>query len=484
MTTISSTPRLEDICHDQRLLVPVADEYASNVAAEVGDGQGTRGVVSGSADVFEKWEKSLRRDGRRGIGLIARKRAGGQVPSSLRQSATDSSAPLRMLLTQKQAEEEARKRFEAIRHTIDFPDLSEHLQSLDFTDDDNDEDDSDMVWFNPGSVETMLPDPVTKYRPPALLSVKNDYTIDNLGVSWNRGVNNRQTGVKVGTDQAWVGADVALQQRRASATVAWKDFHVNALTTLEQQEIGVGVKYGKYGVSTVRNNQEDATSVEVTTPYVAVGTLANFLDRNYGQKIRVKDFEIVARHDFNEHIYQDPGKLASEFMVSYKDYGVAVGTDVVDAQYGVSIGIKGYQFSVLRDFDERQTDFVGNFGDGWQLYISQDAPDPYSNTMFARVGFGNLKKAYVLAGAGVGDDGIPEFNARYHGKKAAIVMDLEGSGVGDRTLVTGFSFGKFTYVWNSKMALDNLRVPLMVGVEPLQVKNLLTPGSMANPQHF
>lgn len=237
-----------------------------------------------------------------------------------------------------------------------------------------------------------------------------------------------------------------------------------------------------YSLGIGRSNLDNALGVNVETPEVGIGMLGNILDRNYGGRVRIKEFEIGVRHDFDEYVYQDKTQLGTEFYMSYKNFSLALGGDISDSKYGVGFGLDDYQISVLRDFDEREFSFDTQWKNGWELNLQSNFPDEYSTATTATVGFGNIHRAWIVAGGGVGQDGIPEFTTKIQTPISGVMFDLSEGKNNEKKLSTGISFGKTTFVWSSKVAMDNIRVPLLFGIEPQAIQHVLTPG-YTHPEH-
>lgn len=373
--------------------------------------------------------RSARRRGASGASLFQRLQSSdtsvrGRRQKRVARNSEETSVPKRMLLSAAEAQAEATRRSGVADLQAAPPPPS-----------------PPVGYFTPTLADVQEEVPLqSRYSAPFLQSGSGDLTLGNWSVGVSRSPQSRSESFRISkADFFSAVGEVDLDSRGVSGSWSWKDkVAVSGSQDLANEQFSGAVKVKGYGVKVMRNNLEDATAVDVTLPFIDVGTMANVLDRNYGARVHVRDFEIMVRHDFDEHVYQDPSKLASQMAFSWKDIGVSVGTDLVDTRYAVGVGIKGYKFSALRDFDDRQTDFVGNWGDGWQLYLSSNLPDTSSRAAMAKVGFGNIHKTYVMAGAGIGEDGIPEFNARYQGRKAAVMVDLDGGSPGGaKSFVTG-----------------------------------------------
>eukprot|EP00919_Chromeraceae_sp_WS-2016_P050058 GHVR01118717.1.p1 GENE.GHVR01118717.1~~GHVR01118717.1.p1 ORF type:complete len:251 (+),score=57.39 GHVR01118717.1:565-1317(+) len=233
-------------------------------------------------------------------------------------------------------------------------------------------------------------------------------------------------------------------------------------------EGGLGLYVGRYGVRVDRDLDDLATAVEVVARSFEIGTLIDRRDREYGARIKLRNFEFSMRHDFFD--IQDPltndnsySSLATELFFGWRSFGVSVGSDFINTRYGVSVSMLGYECSMVRDFDERITDTQVNWGN-YQLALNGDFVDPFSRELYGRVGFGRLGRAWVSAGAGVGNDGVPQSSFQVESPNAAVGFDFIEDG--KRLYLFSVSVGKFTYVWESATLLSNVKLPQAAFVLP------------------
>ncbi|CEM19602.1 unnamed protein product [Vitrella brassicaformis CCMP3155] len=307
----------------------------------------------------------------------------------------------------------------------------------------------------------------------AFVEIANEIIWDNWSINWGRDFFKREndqatTSVQVGNDVAFVGVGIDPAGRQQLVNVGYGKTTVSVSSDELDVEAGVGIMVGSYGVRVDADADDRQYAVEAVARGTEVGANVDILDRDYGVRVKVRNNEVTVRHDFfdvQDPITDDEQELATEVFVGHRSTGVAVGSDVDDTEYGVSVGTLGYQFSVLRDFDERQTDFQGNWGDGYQLKLNGDFPDPLDLKAWVQVGFGLLGTAYVEVGAGVGSDGIPVGSAEVETDDLAIAVDFIDD-VGERFFLFGLTVGKFTYTWESKFLPDNLEIPLILGAAP------------------
>eukprot|EP00386_Alphamonas_edax_P014672 GDKI01044968.1.p1 GENE.GDKI01044968.1~~GDKI01044968.1.p1 ORF type:complete len:481 (+),score=89.23 GDKI01044968.1:91-1533(+) len=299
--------------------------------------------------------------------------------------------------------------------------------------------------------------------------VANEIVYNNWAINWGRkwGLKKAVT-AQVGNDYGYVGAGVGTTRRESLVNVGFANTALSYSANERKLAAGVGINVGKYGLRFDRNFAEANSALEVVARGFEMGTSIDRLDRDYGQRIKIRNVEFSFRHDFED--FQDPmvddnEELTTEIFFGWRSLGVSFGDDIDDSEFGVTFGLRGYEATVLRDFDERQSDFQGNWGNGYQLALNGDFPDPFSNEIYGRLGFGQLGKAYVSGGAGVGNDGIPQASAQLETANFGVGFDTIDDN-GDRLLLYSISVGKFSYVWESIILPQNIGVPLALGVNP------------------
>lgn len=148
---------------------------------------------------------------------------------------------------------------------------------------------------------------------------------------------------------------------------------------------------------------------------------------------------------------------------------IDVATNVKQRSYGVAIGLRGYQFTVVRSFTTRTTDLLGkiyksstlifinkwicliilgNWGNGWQLLLSSTFPTDNDPSVIARAGAGRLGRSFVLAGAGVGSDLIPVVSFQTQLDDVGVIIEFS-PGIKDRIFAFGIEVSKFS-TWKEK----------------------------------
>ncbi|EEA05043.1 uncharacterized protein CMU_041130 [Cryptosporidium muris RN66] len=227
-----------------------------------------------------------------------------------------------------------------------------------------------------------------------------------------------------------------------------------------------GYTQGLYGVRIDRSNTLNAWGIDLQSRYLISSTLATFGLREYAQHITLRDISLSARHNFSPLLPIISGQqFSTEAIASYKTLFIDVATNVKQRSYGVAIGLRGYQFTVVRSFTTRTTDLLGNWGNGWQLLLSSTFPTDNDPSVIARAGAGRLGRSFVLAGAGVGSDLIPVVSFQTQLDDVGVIIEFS-PGIKDRIFAFGIEVNHFAYFWESIFTPKSIPVPLVLGIEP------------------
>ena len=253
---------------------------------------------------------------------------------------------------------------------------------------------------------------------------------------------------------------LGLKEGFSKTNFGWKDVYTSVLAVEEEEELAVGVIKGKYGVNVDYSNLQKATMVDVIAGKVEVGTLVNVLDQDYGQRVKVGDFDILIRHDFDEFMDQDPDEVATEVFLGFKSVGVSVMTDLVDTEYGVVVSVKGQTVSWIQDFDEHVRRIQTNVGNGWQAVLAQDLPDEYSDKTFNQFGVGKLDKLYIAVGAGVATNKVPlaTVDVQTRDTKVGVALREEDE---QNLLTLSLGIGDVSYEWESVVYPVEVTIPIL-----------------------
>uniref|UniRef100_A0A0G4I5R3 Uncharacterized protein n=1 Tax=Chromera velia CCMP2878 TaxID=1169474 RepID=A0A0G4I5R3_9ALVE len=313
---------------------------------------------------------------------------------------------------------------------------------------------------------------LTRYVPPAervIGSFSSAVTYRGWLANFGRDNALRRTIVQSGGPEGGVVAGYGLERRESEVLTSWGDTVLAYTLSENDLEGGIGVLVGDYGVRVDRDFDDIATSVEMTARFFEFGTIADREDREYGARMRVRNFEISVRRDFFDQ--QDPFvgdslELATEFFVGWGSLGVTIGEDVEDSEYGFGFQYRGFEFFIERDFDERDTFAQVNWGDGYQMILEGDFADPFSDEIYGRVGFGKLGVAWASVSAGIGNDGVPQASFQAESGAVAVGFDFMDE-FGSRWLYASVSIGDFTYVWQSRVLIDNAMLPEIAFVNPV-----------------
>lgn len=216
-----------------------------------------------------------------------------------------------------------------------------------------------------------------------------------------------------------------------------------------------------YGVNVDRSMFERATATEVSARSTDVVSVLDFLDRSFGQRVSVRNFGISVRHDLDDILFAADRHFGTEVYTQYKSISVAVGTDVLDTRYFISIGMLGVNVAVARDFNSYGNNLQINWGRGWQFFYESDFPDDFSESLGQAVGFGRPSRMYLSVGAGVSDSGLPLAAVNLQAPLSRVGVGLLNRGA-DRLMQYSVTAGRFTYLWESILAPDTLVLPTLV----------------------
>ncbi|PFH36548.1 hypothetical protein BESB_047400 [Besnoitia besnoiti] len=292
--------------------------------------------------------------------------------------------------------------------------------------------------------------------------LRNKVIYGPWALNWNRATTSRTTRVSLGGRRGAISVGSSAASYVTTANINWNRTAVTFAARPNDQAVKLGILRGRYGVDVARSNRLRTSAVETVMRYVETATVVDQINRTYGQRVRVRRFSFNYTRDFTIPRFDSPGRtpgLRQELAVNWGSLGISVGTDVPDNEYAISVGLRGYQFSVLRDFFQRLTQFQGNWGRGWQLEIATKFEDPISNLVYYQVGFGRLGRLYATAGAGIGSENTPMALVQVQGNDASVAFKaVQEAGV--RVFNIGFTVGRFTYSWDSVVEYERVALPL------------------------
>eukprot|EP01053_Blabericola_migrator_P012208 Blabericola_migrator_1__12207@NODE_758_length_6631_cov_135_724863_g542_i0_p1_GENE_NODE_758_length_6631_cov_135_724863_g542_i0NODE_758_length_6631_cov_135_724863_g542_i0_p1_ORF_typecomplete_len675_score54_44Zona_pellucida/PF00100_23/1_8e07_NODE_758_length_6631_cov_135_724863_g542_i043846408 len=223
-----------------------------------------------------------------------------------------------------------------------------------------------------------------------------------------------------------------------------------------EQRVSVGVARKRYGVIVDRSDVERATAVEVRARNADLVTLADYLERMYGQRVGVRYFNYQERAKLDALIDSSPTTVfGGEMALQYKTIGLGVGTNYLQARYGFNIALLGVSVTTVRDFTARTGNLQISWGRGWTVFLENDLPAPDDPAILAAVGVGKPGRVYVALGGGVQNSNQPAAAVNVQTPFTAL-----GAGVLERAAerIAQFSLtvGRFTYLWESVLAPDDV----------------------------
>lgn len=290
----------------------------------------------------------------------------------------------------------------------------------------------------------------------------NQYIAGPAVVTWggNTGRGSAETSILTPGGYGMGGITRSARSGYFATGARGNSFQVAADEMARAASVGFGRKW--YGLVVDRQMNERSTAVEARMRNVDVVSVTDILDRSYGQRVGVRNFGINIRHDLDDLVSGNDGDAGTEFLVQYKSIGVSVATDVLDTRYFISVGMMGVNVAAARDFNSYANNLQVNWGRGWQIFLESDFPDDLDPGIAQAVGVGKPNRMYLSVGSGVGPDMLPQAAVNLQLPFSAIGVGVLEK-VGRRIAQYSITAGRFTYLWESVLIPDNLRVPLMMG---------------------
>lgn len=151
-----------------------------------------------------------------------------------------------------------------------------------------------------------------------------------------------------------------------------------------------------------------SSAIDVATKRVALSTLTKQNDRDYGQRVKVKDVNVLVRHDFDNWLMPDSyGEAGTEFQVGYKGIGMTGEVDRTGQRAGFQTNVGSISSGVILDADDRKFFTSAATAGGWQWLGTGNLADLKDDTNWARIGFGKQNVLFTRIGAGINKDGTP-----------------------------------------------------------------------------
>ncbi|KAJ1613894.1 hypothetical protein OIY81_796 [Cryptosporidium canis] len=289
-------------------------------------------------------------------------------------------------------------------------------------------------------------------------------------------VGNNGNFVRVGTNFAFAFLGESYIEEAATLGFSYDRAILSYLSGKRLSQLGrfttFGYTQGLYGVRVDRSSTINAWGVDLQARYFISSTLVSFGLREYAQHISVRDIGLSLRHSFSQKDVIVGQQFSTEAIASYKTLFVDVATNVKNRSYGMAVGLRGYQFTVVRNFSTRTTDFLGNWGNGWQLLLSSTSPGQDDPTIVTRAGAGRLGRSFVLAGAGIGRDMIPIVSFQTQLDDVGVILEFS-PGMNERIFAYGIEVNHFAYFWESIFSAERVPVPMVLGVEPKELSNAI-----------
>ncbi|OII71292.1 uncharacterized protein cubi_01767 [Cryptosporidium ubiquitum] len=287
-------------------------------------------------------------------------------------------------------------------------------------------------------------------------------------------VGNNGNFVRVGTNFAFAFLGESYIEEAATLGFSYDRAILSYLSGKRLAQLGrfltFGYTQGLYGVRVDRSSTINAWGVDLQARYFISSTLVSFGLREYAQHISVREVGLSLRHSFSQKEIIVGQQFSTEAIASYKTLFVDIATDVKNKSYGMAFGLRGYQFTVVRNFSTRTTDFLGNWGNGWQVLLSSTFPRKEDPTVAVRAGAGRLGRSFVLAGGGIGRDMIPIVSFQTQLDDVGVILEFSPS-VNERMFAYGIEINHFAYFWESIFSAERVPVPILLGIEPKELSN-------------
>ncbi|PPS94194.1 Uncharacterized protein GY17_00002957 [Cryptosporidium hominis] len=289
-------------------------------------------------------------------------------------------------------------------------------------------------------------------------------------------VGNNGNFVRVGTNFAFAFLGESYVEEAATLGFSYDRAILSYLSGKRLAQLGrfltFGYTQGLYGVRVDRSSTINAWGVDLQARYFISSTLVSFGLREYAQHISVREIGLSLRHSFSQKEVVVGQQFSTEAIASFKTLFVDVATNVRNKSYGFAFGLRGYQFTVVRNFSTRTTDFLGNWGNGWQLLLSSTFPGKDDPTIVTRAGAGRLGRSFVLAGAGIGRDMVPIVSFQTQLDDVGVILEFSPS-VNERIFAYSIEINHFAYFWESIFFAERVPVPIVLGIEPKELSNVV-----------
>ncbi|EZG67245.1 hypothetical protein GNI_070310 [Gregarina niphandrodes] len=288
--------------------------------------------------------------------------------------------------------------------------------------------------------------------------VYNQYIHGPVAVNWGAQGSTRAWDAGVVAPILYMNGGLSPSNRGGYYSVGVHGDLLNTQWVEATQTVNVGFAKKLYGVNVDVSTGAPGAAYEVRARNVDVISAADSIDRAFGQRVAVRNFGLSYRRDLNDIIDPADSDFGTEIYVQYRTINVALGTDVLDTRYYISIGMLGVNVAATRDFDSYATNLQINWGRGWQIFLEGDFPDDGNLRLGQAVGIGKPNRMYLAVGSGVGETGLPLAAVNWQGPHAHIGLGWLEKG-GERVTQYAVTVGRHTYLWENTFLPDLIRIP-------------------------
>lgn len=248
--------------------------------------------------------------------------------------------------------------------------------------------------------------------------------------------------------------------------MAFRDVYLASVFSDKGQHLGATVDYKNYGVSIFKDYANRYATYEILARGVENATLISQTDREYGQRIKVRDFDILVSHDFDDWLMPNSSQMnngvladpSTVFYLNHKALSLSAHSNRSQKNAGVGLGL-GNVVGVTAeiDADQREALIAMSLANAWNAEAILDFPDYDSDRLYFKLGMGS-KHVYIGAGAGITKDGLPEFSTTSRVGRTVTSTDwIFDPRHPERMIATHtIGFGKYVYSYEGHAIPQNI----------------------------
>ncbi|KAF8822700.1 hypothetical protein IE077_003074 [Cardiosporidium cionae] len=278
--------------------------------------------------------------------------------------------------------------------------------------------------------------------------LNHEVTFNDWDVKWKDKVNEIYHEYQVGNRLGFVGI-TADQLASLRYNIGFSNTMISVLSHDKRNAKEVDVIQGNYGIKVGRSRDASLSTVGVLADSVSTHTAVDHMDRDYMQSVRIKQFEVGLRHDFDDLVKRMNG-TDTEFFFMHNNLEVNIEANSFDTRYSVGFEMQENKFLVQHDFDETKSHIEGKWGPGWEIVVENDYEDRYSNATKQKVAIGLDRKIFASAGIGTDTSGNPTGSFALKFPDVGYTTEMIDNN-GNNQLKSSIILGKFSYKWSGEI---------------------------------